>query len=144
MWQEMWRQFQEISAMSSIRSAEFLLATIKLTLGIEILLSSVGPHPRGVLDSGVGILIGLAFLFIAFLQGIGVLRNFVRFRQWASVLATGVWLYFMGIIWWLTGTPQNVLVYIPLLAFNILLFMRLSKLPFSKKRVRARKQSTHE
>lgn len=126
----MWEELRQIMSLSSIRSAEFLLAIIKVALGIEVIASALGPHRPPMLNAAVAIAIGAAFLAIASLQILGVLKGWARFRQAASLMATFLWLYFVGLVWFTAGTPQNVLVYIPLLVFNIMLFMRLSKLPF--------------
>lgn len=128
MWEEIRDSLRQISSMSSIRSAEFLLATIKVALGAEIILSVVGPHPRTTFSWAAGLLIGIAFLLIAFAQMWGVLRSNLRLRQIAVLAGTFMWIYFVGLAWVLMGSPISVLVYVPLILFNVMAFTRLAKL----------------
>jgi hypothetical protein len=122
-------QLKYILGIESTRFAELLLGAIKIMLGLSLMLYIIDPPRRGSglsLEAALGI--GLLLFLVGATQVVGVLKQAALLRQVAVLLATVVWISFVGTVWLSTGSVRPVLVYLPLVAVNLVVSRRVAKL----------------
>lgn len=111
----------------STRWAELLLSFIKIALGISLLLYLVDPpRSNASLSPALAASFGAGIVSIGLVQLAGVLAFSTSLRVLSTVLATGMWVLFLGSTYLATNSLRSILVFIPLVAFNMWVFLRLT------------------
>lgn len=128
----------DIWLLDGTRWAELLLASVKIALGTGILTSINTPAITarfGPLWGTVGLGLSVFILIVGICQSAGVLYDKLWLRQASLVGGTFVWSAYAVLTLLLGGTPQGVLVYAPLLIFNVVIIKRLADLRTHKERM---------
>lgn len=110
------------------RWAELLLGMVKIMLGLSLLWYLWDPPLTSIaLKVGQAAIIGGLIMALGIAQLIAVLVEWKLPRFIVSCLATGMWIFFMGSQWLAVGSLRPILVYFPLLFFNVIVAIRIAR-----------------
>lgn len=129
----------DIWLLDGTRWAELLLASIKIALGTGILSSFNSPAILARFGQAwmiIGFALASFVLIVGVAQAIGVLWGKLWLRQASLVGGTFIWSFYAVLTLTLGGTLQGVLVYVPLLAFNVAIIKRLRDLRVHKEQLK--------
>lgn len=108
------------------RWGELVLGLIKLFLGLTLLWYLWDPPKTSAsLTVEQAALIGGAITALALTQIVAVFAESRWPRFFVCCIATGMWIYFMGSQWIAVGSMRPILIYIPILAFNVIVAGRI-------------------
>lgn len=120
---------QDIWEFDGTRWVELLLASVKVALGVGILLSLGSPAVQaryGSIWAVVGLVLGLFLSLLGLVQALGVLLTYRRVRIATLLVGTSLWTFYPLISLVLGAAPQSQLIYVPLIVVNILAIKRLA------------------
>jgi hypothetical protein len=110
------------------RWAELLLGLIKFCLGFNLMAYLWDPpKTSSAIDIPLAFLIGSVILTLGVSQIVLVMVESRWPRFIVCCLATGMWISFMGLQFLASGSLRTILIYIPLLIFNIIVALRISR-----------------
>lgn len=122
-------QFKYILFIEPTRWAELLLAGIKIMLGLSLLWYLwEPPRTTAALERSQAALIGAVIMLLGMAQLVAVWREWKWPRFIVTCFATGMWIFFLGSQWLAVGSMRSILIYIPLLMFNIVVALRIGRI----------------
>lgn len=111
------------------RWAELLLGMIKIMLGLSLLWYLwEPPATSAALEQGQAGMIGAGIILLGLAQLLAVWLEWKWPRFYVACLATGMWIFFLGSQWLAVGSLRSILIYIPLLIFNIVVVLRIGRI----------------
>lgn len=108
--------------------AEVLLGMIKIMLGLNLVAYLWDPpQSEAAIKQPTAFWLGAAIMLLGTSQIMTVMKEWIRPRFIITCAATGMWIYFMGSQWLAAGSIRPILIYIPILMFNVIVAVRIAR-----------------
>lgn len=107
---------------------ELLLGLVKFCLGFNLIAYLWDPpKSSAVINLPLAVAIGVCILLLGITQIALVVMGSKWPRFAVCCMATGMWIYFMGSQFLASDSLRTILIYMPLLMFNVIVAMRIAR-----------------